>query len=100
MENFDDPVRQRSSSPVAAALTPGDTGTPTGGETVGLRSFLGRHERAAFVLLLVVGLMARVVWVSQHGRLAPMICETYHAAVCFARTGGICDDYFPGQGAG
>jgi hypothetical protein len=98
MEKLDDPVRQRRSSPVAAARTAGDTGTPAGGETVGLRSFLGRHERAAFVLLLVVGLMARVVWVSQHERLGPMICESYQAAICFARTGGICDTYLPGQG--
>jgi hypothetical protein len=85
MEKLDDPVRQRRSSPAA-------------GETVGLRSVLARHERAAFVLLLVVGLMARVVWVSRHGRLGPLICETYNAAVCFARTGGICDTYLPGQG--
>lgn len=63
-----------------------------------LRSFLERHERAAFVLLLLVGLAARVIWVSQHGRLGPMICETYQAADCFARTGGICDGFFRGQG--
>jgi len=98
MEKLDDPARQRRSSPVAAARTAGNKGTPAGGETAGLRSFLGRHERAAFVLLLVVGLMARVVWVSQHGRLGPMICESYQAAICFARTGGICDTYVPGQG--
>ena len=85
MDTLDDPVPQRSSAPV-------------GGETDRLRSFLGRHERAVFVLLLVVGLMARVVWVSQDGRLGPLICETYNAAVCFARTGGICDTYLPGQG--
>jgi hypothetical protein len=72
--------------------------TSAGGETAGLRGFLGRHERAAFVLLLIVGLMERVGWVSQHGRLKPMICETYEVAVCFARTGSLCDSYFPGQG--
>jgi hypothetical protein len=85
MEKLDDPVRERRSS-------------PAGGEAAGLRSVLARHERAAFVLLLVVGLVARAVWVSRHGRLGPMICETYEAAVCFARTGGICDTYLPGQG--
>ncbi|HEY0437084.1 MAG TPA: hypothetical protein VGC92_10610 [Phenylobacterium sp.] len=93
MEEVDTPVRQ-----AAAARSTGDTSTPAGGETGGLRSFLSRHERAAFVLLLVVGLMARVAWVSQDGRLGPLVCETYNAAICFARTGGICDDYFPGQG--
>jgi hypothetical protein len=67
-------------------------------ETVGWRSALARHERAAFVLLLAAGLLARIVWVSQDGRLGPLICETYNAAVCFARTGGICDTYIPGQG--
>lgn len=85
MEKVDDAVLQSRSS-------------PAGGETAGLRRFLERHECAAFVLLLTAGLIARVVWVSQNGRLGPLICETYHAAVCFARTGGICDDYFPGQG--
>jgi hypothetical protein len=98
MEKLDDPVRPRRSSQAAAASPAGDTGAPAGGEIKGWRSFLERHERAAFVLLLVVGLMARVVWVSQHGRLGPMICETYQAAVCFARTGGICDTFIPGQG--
>lgn len=67
-------------------------------EAAGPRGFLARHERALFVLLMVLGLVARVVWVSQDGRLGPMICETYNAAVCFARTGGICDTYIPGQG--
>jgi hypothetical protein len=85
MEKLDDPVRQGA----RAAAT---------GETGGLRGFLARHERAAFILLLVAGLLARVVWVAQDGRLGPMICETYNAAVCFARTGGICDTYIPGQG--
>lgn len=75
-----------------------ETGAPAARESVGLRGFLARRERAAFVLLLVAGLLARVVWVSQDGRLGPMICETYNAAVCFARTGGICDTYLPGQG--
>lgn len=84
MEKLDAPVRQGR-----APRSAGD---------VGLRGFLERHERVAFLLLLVTGLVARVAWVSQNGRLAPMICETYNAAVCFARTGGICDDYFPGQG--
>ena len=88
MEQHDDLVRRRT-SPGAA---------PAGGETVGWRGFLERHERAAFILLLVVGLLARVVWVSQEGRLGPMICETYQVAVCFARTGGICDAFVPGQG--
>jgi hypothetical protein len=98
MEMLDDPVRQRRSSPVAASRTAGNAGAPASGESGRLRSFLGRHERAVFVLLLVVGLLARAVWVSQDGRLGPMICETYNAAVCFARTGDICDTYVPGQG--
>lgn len=93
MEKLDDPVGH-----APAARTAGDTGARASGGTLGPRSFLRRHERAAFVILLVVGLLARVVWVSQHGRLGPVICETYNAAICFARTGGICDDYLPGQG--
>jgi hypothetical protein len=92
MENLDNPVGQ-----APAAHTAGDMSTPAG-VTVGLSGFLRRHERAAFVLLLVVGLMARVAWVSQDGRLGPLVCETYNAAICFAHTGGICDDYFVGQG--
>src|ERR1700759_556457 len=78
---------------------PEDAGAPTVGKTGGLRGFLGRHERAVFVLLLVVGLLARVAWVSQNNRLGPLICESYQASLCFARTGGICDTYLPGQGA-
>ncbi len=69
-----------------------------GGESVGLRRFLERHERAAFALLLVMGLLARAAWVSQNNRLGPLVCESYNAAICFARTGGICDTYMPGQG--
>jgi len=65
----------------------------------GWRGVLARHEWAAFALLLGAGLLARIVWVSQGGRLGPLICETYNAAVCFARTGGICGTYLPGQGA-
>jgi hypothetical protein len=42
--------------------------------------------------------MERVVWVSQHGRLAPAVSETQQVAACFARTGVLCDAYFPGQG--
>src|SRR5688500_18712410 len=75
-----------------------DTDTSAVGETTGLRGFLERHERAAFLLLLLVGLIERVVWVSQDGRLAPAVSETQQVAACFARTGGICDAYFPGQG--
>ena len=51
-------------SPLARAT--GDTDTAARGETGGLRSFLGRHERAAFVILLLVGLIERAVWVSRN----------------------------------
>lgn len=85
---------ERRSSPTAAAPAAEDMA----GERAGWRGFLGRHEVAVFVLLMAAGLVARVIWVSQSGRLGPMICETYQAAVCFARTGGICDTFVPGQG--
>ena len=91
-------VRQRRSPTVAPARAAGDTDASAGGETSRLRGFLGRHERGAFVLLLLVGLLARVVWVSQGERLKPLICETQQVAACFARTGALCDSFFPGQG--
>jgi hypothetical protein len=94
LQNVADPVRRRA-SPAAAARTTADTPQ---GEPAGVRGLLARHERAAIVLLLVAGVLARAVWVSRNGRLVPMISESYQAAVCFARTGGICDTYLPGQG--
>lgn len=84
----------KHSPPTATAPTAGSGE----GETYGLRGFLARNERAAFVLLLLVGLIARVVWVSQDGRLRPAVSETQQVAACFARTGVLCDAYFVGQG--
>ena len=81
-----------------ASVVASDTDTTADGEAAGLRGFLARHERAAFVLLLLVGLVERVVWVSQHDRLRPAVSETQQVAACFARTGVLCDAYFPGQG--
>src|SRR4051812_2282003 len=89
---------ERESVPKRRAGVASDTDTSAGGETEGLRGFLARHERAAFVLLLLVGLIERVVWVSQHGRLSPAVSETQQVAACFARTGALCDAYFVGQG--
>jgi hypothetical protein len=81
-----------------AGVVATDPDTSAGNETKGFRGFLGRHERAAFLLLLLVGLVARMIWVSQDGRLAPAISETQQVAECFARTGALCDAYFRGQG--
>ncbi len=69
-----------------------------GGGTAGLRGWLTRHELAAVLGLALVGLLARLIWVSLDGRLAPVVSETQQVAACFARTGALCDAYFPGQG--
>jgi hypothetical protein len=63
-----------------------------------VRSFLGRHERAAILAVLVAGLAERVVWVAQAGRLQPFHHEMQKVAVSFATTGVLGDAYYPGQG--
>lgn len=67
-------------------------------EAKGLRAVLLRHEWPAFLLLMLVGLIERIFWVSQDGRLRPAVSETQQVAACFARTGMLCDAYFAGQG--
>ena len=91
-------VRQSRSPALSSAPAMHDSDASTGNKASGLSGFLGRHERVAFVFLVVVGLLERVVWVSQDGRLKPVVSETQQVAACFARTGGLCDAYFPGQG--
>ncbi|MDB5499249.1 MAG: hypothetical protein JWP28_3280 [Phenylobacterium sp.] len=63
-----------------------------------VRGFLERHERAAIISLLLVGLVERIAWLSQQGRLKPFVCEMQQVAVSFAKTGVLGDAYFVGQG--
>lgn len=73
-----------------------DSSNAGAGEPV--RAFLERHERALVFAILLLGVVVRLVWVSQDGRLKPFIHEMQRVAVAFATTGVLADAYYPGQG--
>jgi hypothetical protein len=57
------------------------------------------HRETGIVFLaLILGALARLVWVFTGGRIKPVINESHNVAVALAHSGHFADTFFPGQG--